>query len=218
MELKVNIADPKTGKTRKLDLKDDDCKPLLGKKIGDTIKGEVLNLAGYEFKVQGGSDYAGFPMRRDVEGANRKKALLSGGVGMKPGRRGLRLRKTIAGNTIYSKTAQVNLMVVKYGKDPLIEEKKEEPKEGEAPSEAKKEAHADKPKAEPKKEEKPVKETPAEKTEGEPKVNKSADTKEEVEPKSKAKPEKETREASKKEEKAIESKKPEAKVEPEKKE
>ncbi len=140
MEFKINIGDPKTGKTYKKELKDDDTKPLLGIKIGDTIKGEVLDLTGYEFAITGGSDAFGFPMRKDVEGNNRKKVLITGGVGMRPKRNGQRLRKTVAGNTINEKTAQINMSILKYGKAPLDEEKKEESSAEEKPVEEKKEA------------------------------------------------------------------------------
>lgn len=132
MEMNINISDPKTGKTYKRVLKDDDCKPLLGKKIGQTIKGELLSLEGYELRLAGGSDDCGFPMRHDVSGTARRKVLIAGGVGIRSKRRGLRRRKTVAGNTVSTKTAQINLLVVKKGKghiDPS-EEKSEKPEGG----------------------------------------------------------------------------------------
>ena len=107
----------------------------MGLKIGDNVKGEVLNLAGYEFQITGGSDFAGFPMRSDVPGILRKKVYAVSGIGLKKKEKGLKQRKTVAGNIIYDKTAQVNLKVVKEGKGPLGEDK---PKEEKAEEEAKK--------------------------------------------------------------------------------
>lgn len=147
-EFKIVIGDPKTGKSVQKEAKDDAAKAFLGLKIGDKINGEVLDLTGYEFEVTGGSDYAGFPMRRDVPGTLRKRILAVKGIGInnkkkyrkkkKKGLRtmkGMRQRKSMAGNTVYEKTAQINLKVLKHGKTPLFEEKKEE-KKGEKPAEA----------------------------------------------------------------------------------
>ena len=94
-------------------------------------KGEIFDLTGYEFEITGGSDNAGFPMRRDVAGIARKKIAIVKGVGLKkPKKRwGMKLKKTVSGNTINAKTAQVNLKVIKAGAVPLVAEQKEEKKE-----------------------------------------------------------------------------------------
>ena len=150
MEFKLNIGCPKTKKCYKKDLKEEDCKPLIGKKIGDILKGESVDLQGYEFKITGGSDSSGFPMRFDVDGYQRKRILIASGVGIKKKKRkGIRLRKTVAGNTIHADTAQINLKIIKYGKDPLDKAAESEVKVEEAP---KKEEKKEK-KPEPKKEE-----------------------------------------------------------------
>lgn len=122
-EFKVNIGNPKDGKTFKKEFSGTEANSLIGKKIGDVIKGDVLGHAGYEFEITGGSDYCGFPMRKDLLGSSRKRILITKGIGMRNKRKGLRLRKNVAGNTVYEQTAQINLKVVKAGKDPL------EPKE-----------------------------------------------------------------------------------------
>lgn len=120
MEIKVNIGDPKTGKTYKRAVAEDDAKLFFGKKLGDTLKGELLEAPGYEFTLAGGSDYCGFPMRADVEGTLRKKILAVGGVGIRTNDRdGRRIRKTVAGNTVDANTAQMNLRISKYGPAPL---------------------------------------------------------------------------------------------------
>lgn len=117
---KVCIGEQKGGKTHQKELSDDHAETLIGKKIGETVKGKDIGLDGYEFEITGGSDYCGFPMRKDVQGTNRKKVLITKGVGLRAGKRkGLRVRKNVAGNTVYEKTAQVNLKVTKAGKEPL---------------------------------------------------------------------------------------------------
>ena len=90
-------------------------------------KGEILELAGYELQITGGSNASGFPMRRDVDSSTKKWILIVQGVGLrKPERKGLRKRKTVAGNTVNATTAQINVAIVKEGKESLFEEPKAE--------------------------------------------------------------------------------------------
>ena len=117
-EFKFVINDNKSGKTYQKALEDD---TLIGKKLGEVVSGDFLGLEGYELEIRGGSDFAGFPLRKDIEGPVRRKALLGSGVGVKVDRAGIKLRKTVCGNTITAKTAQINLKVVKYGHKPLEE-------------------------------------------------------------------------------------------------
>ncbi len=126
-ETKFVINDSKTGKSYQKALEDS---TLVGKKIGETITGDFLDLEGYELQVTGGSDSAGFPMRKEIEGSGRKRSLFTGGVGVKVKRAGIRQRKTVCKNTISDKTVQVNLKVTKYGSKKLEElfPKKEEEK------------------------------------------------------------------------------------------
>jgi small subunit ribosomal protein S6e len=111
----------------------DHAQALLKKKIGDKISGDAIGFPGYEFEITGGSDYCGFPMRRDVRGTVRKRVLIVSGVGIRKNVRGRKIRKTVAANTVYSKTAQINLKILKQGEKPITEEKKE----GEAGEKAK---------------------------------------------------------------------------------
>ena len=55
---------------------------LDGMKIGDKVNGDLVEMPGYELVITGGSDNAGFPMRKDIQGSGRKRPLLSGGVGV----------------------------------------------------------------------------------------------------------------------------------------
>lgn len=114
-EFKVVISDPKTGLSVQREVKEPAAKPFLGLKIGDAVKGEVIDLQGYEFEITGGSDFCGFPMRRDVSGVGRKRILAYSGVGVKKGEKGMLQRKTVCGNTIHAKIVQINLKAVKIG-------------------------------------------------------------------------------------------------------
>jgi small subunit ribosomal protein S6e len=100
-----------------------------GKKIGDKIEGSVVGLDKFEIQITGGSDKQGFPMRKGVHGTIRKKLLLSGGVGYKPKRKGVKRRKSIRGETISEEIAQLNLKILKEGErkfDEILKEVKGE--------------------------------------------------------------------------------------------
>lgn len=114
-DFKVVISDPKTGLSVQREVKDPAAKAFLGLKIGDTIKGETIDLQGYEFEISGGSDFCGFPMRKDVLGVGRKKILSYSGTGVRKADKGMLQRKTVCGNTIHAKIVQVNLKAVKVG-------------------------------------------------------------------------------------------------------
>ena len=129
MPFKLDIADPKSGKTFHVET---DSEAFIGKKIGDSISGSLIKefpeLKDYEFAITGASDKDGFPALSIVEGIGRKRVLLKRGKGMRTKKpRGLRLRKLIRGNTIAEDIAQINLKVLKYGSTPLEEIFKQQP-------------------------------------------------------------------------------------------
>ncbi len=183
---KINIAE-KTGKTYRLELESEE---LLGKKLHDKIPGKdiLAGLEGYEFEIAGASDKAGFAAHEDAQGIGLKKILLTYGKAMKkrprregnkkisnPTPKGLRLRKTVRGNTISPDIIQINLKIVKQGSKKLSEifpdqnkakepEKKPEKSEEALPQPEQKEKKEE-PKQEPEKKPEEKKEEKAEQTE-----------------------------------------------------
>lgn len=122
----------KGGRCVQKELQDANTKPLLGKQIGDKIEGDKIGFDGYEFEITGGSDYCGFPMRKDLPGLARKKILTVQGIGVKKLANGIRQKKTVCGNTIHQKISQINLKILKEGKEPLAppaDAKKEAPEQ-----------------------------------------------------------------------------------------
>lgn len=117
---KLCISEPSSGKTFQKEVKDNLTKPFIGLNIGETIKGDNIDLAGYEFQITGGSDYCGFPMRKGILGL-RKKIAIYGGVGFKGDAKGIRRRKTVCGHKIHERISQVNLKVTKQGTKNLSE-------------------------------------------------------------------------------------------------
>jgi|TARA_B100002003_G_C14065977_1_gene512994 small subunit ribosomal protein S6e len=158
VNFKLCIGDPKTGKTYQTEAKDQSAQGFIGKNLGESVKGDLFELPGYEFIISGGSDFCGFPMRKGILGV-RKKINLLGGVGFKAKKteKGVKKRKTVCGHKITENIIQINLKVTKEGSKKLVDMfgKKEEGKE--APKEEKK--AEDKLKEE-KKEAKPKQEKP----------------------------------------------------------
>jgi small subunit ribosomal protein S6e len=113
------VIGTKEGKCLQKEVAEADAGAFLGKKVGDKIAGEVIGFTGYEFEITGGSDYAGFPMRKDIPGVGRKRILAVEGVGLKKIAKGIRVRKTVCGNTIHPKIAQINMRILKAGTTPL---------------------------------------------------------------------------------------------------
>ena len=170
-EFKLTLNDSKTGKSYKREVKDQNAAIFLGKKIADAIKGESIDLQGYEFIITGGSDNCGFPMRAGITGS-RKEIYAYKGTGIKKKRKGCMQRKTVCGMIINDNITQINLKITKFGKEALekpaegkAEEKKPEAKKEEAKAEENKEKPAEKEEEKKDaKEEKPAekKETPKE--------------------------------------------------------
>jgi len=120
----IVYSDPKTGKTNQVKIDEEKAKMLIGKKIGDTIDGTIIGAPGYKLLITGGTDNSGLPLRKDVEGVKKVKVLIKK-------KKGIRVRKTVRGNTISNDTVQVNTKIIEYGELPVEElfKKKEEKKE-----------------------------------------------------------------------------------------
>lgn len=126
VEFKAVIADTKNGKSFNTIVSGQHANRLLGMKIGDEFDGLFVSLPGYKLKITGGSDKDGFPMRGDLPGQQRKKVVLSGGVGFHPDTGGQRKRKQLRGNTISADIVQVNMSVTSYGPRSIEEQLKQE--------------------------------------------------------------------------------------------
>lgn len=132
MAFKINIGTP-SGQTFKLET---EAPGLIDKKLKEKVSGKTLSndFEGYEFEITGASDKSGFTALESVEGIGRKKVLLSYEKGMnkrpkyegkkkrsdyKP--KGLKLRKTVRGNTLSEEIIQVNLKLLREGNKKLTE-------------------------------------------------------------------------------------------------
>lgn len=106
------VSDPKSKTSKAASLEGTKAQALVGKSIGEEIDGKLLGLGNVRLKITGGTDKDGVPMRFDIQGAARKKAILSGGVGYRPDSDGERQRRIVRGRTISEETLQVNSVIV----------------------------------------------------------------------------------------------------------
>ena len=142
--MKMVIGDVKGGRSFSAELAKEKESQLIGKKVGEKLDGGLVGLAGYTLVITGGSDNAGFPMRKDVAGSRHVKAVLSGRPGLRGAAKGYRKAKLVTGNTIAPLTHQINCRIETYGAQSLEElgkvkakETKEKPAEKPAAAEAK---------------------------------------------------------------------------------
>ena len=119
------IISDKHGKTISLEMKDKEAQPLVGSRIGDLTDSSVLGIDGGKFRITGGSDKSGTPMRWDVHGGVKKYVLLSKGTGMRSKAEGIRRRKLIRGNVVTDEIYQLNCLLVEGNlPDSSVEDKK----------------------------------------------------------------------------------------------
>lgn len=106
------VSDPKTGKSKQVEVKGEDARKLIGLRIGDVFAGEIVGLPGKKLKITGGSDRSGFPMRPDLPGGALRRILASGPPGFRPREKGVRKRRTVRGNTVTEDIVQINAVIV----------------------------------------------------------------------------------------------------------
>jgi small subunit ribosomal protein S6e len=128
-KFKVIVSDPEAGTSKAVELEEARAAPLIGRRIGETIDGSIVDLPGHKAQIMGGSDKDGFPMRPSVHGGVRRRIVLSGGVGFNPEDEGMRRRKTIRGNVITDEIVQVNVKIVEKPKQAKESKKTKEKKE-----------------------------------------------------------------------------------------
>lgn len=120
--MKLIIAYPLTGAQKILDIDEteDEAKlrPFYEKRISHEVDGDVLgeDWKGYVFRVTGGADRQGFPMKQGVLTTGRVRLLMGGkSTGFHERRKGERLRKSVRGCIVGADLASIHLVIVKKG-------------------------------------------------------------------------------------------------------
>jgi small subunit ribosomal protein S6e len=111
-KFKVIVSDPEAGTSKVVELEEARAAPFIGRRIGETIDGTVVDLPAHKVQIRGGSDKDGVPMSGSVHGGVRRSVVLSGGAGFSPKRKGERRRKTVRGSTITDEIVQINMKIV----------------------------------------------------------------------------------------------------------
>ena len=78
------VSDPVSKTSKAATIEGAKAQALVGKSIGDEVDGKLLGIGNMKLKITGGTDKDGIPMRFDIQGGAKKRAMLSGGVGFKP--------------------------------------------------------------------------------------------------------------------------------------
>ena len=133
-KFKVIVSDPEAGTSKAVELEEARAAPLIGRRIGETIDGSMLDLPEHKAQITGGSDKDGFPMRPSMHGGVRRKVVLSAGVGFNPQNEGMRRRKTIRGNVITDEIVQINVKITEKPKQTKESKKTKEKKEEKPPA------------------------------------------------------------------------------------
>ncbi len=110
----MNIGDP-SGKTEHNKVSDAEAANLIGLAIGDVVDGDQIGHTGEKFRITGGSDRDGFPMRKDFPGTDRKRIYMTDGVGFQATHDGERQRKRVRANVIAEDIYQINMVRLKAG-------------------------------------------------------------------------------------------------------
>jgi len=117
--MKLNIAYPATGCQKVIEVDDErKLRALYDKRMSHEVEGEVLGdeFKGYIFRISGGNDKQGFPMKQGVLTSQRVRLLLSDGHSCYRIRRhGERKRKSVRGCIVSGDLSIINLVVVKKG-------------------------------------------------------------------------------------------------------
>lgn len=117
--MKINIAAPSTGMQKVIEIDDEKrLQQLYEKRIAQEISGSVLGdeYAGYIFRISGGNDKQGFPMRQGILTNTRVRVLCAKGQkGYRQRRAGERKRKSLRGCIVGHDIAVLNLVMTKMG-------------------------------------------------------------------------------------------------------
>jgi len=117
--MKLNISFPATGCQKTVEIDDETkLRYLYDKRISHEIEGDSIDDAykGYIFRISGGNDKQGFPMKQGVLRADRVKLLLGKGHScFRERRAGARKKKSVRGCIVGPDLAVVSLVIVSKG-------------------------------------------------------------------------------------------------------
>jgi small subunit ribosomal protein S6e len=121
--VQLNISAPTTGLQKVIEIEDEvKLINLYEKRMSQEVEGSVLGeeYNGYIFRISGGNDKQGFPMRQGILTNTRVRLLCQKGQKcFRERRAGERKRKSVRGCIVGSDIAVLNLVVTKIGDAPV---------------------------------------------------------------------------------------------------
>ena len=121
--MRITIAYPENGTQVCVDIDDPAAlAALYEKRLGQDIEGEKLGgqFKGYLFRIGGGFDKQGFPMKQGVITPRRLRLLLKAGTSCyRPRKDGERKRKTVRGCIISDEIAALHIVVLEKGEQEI---------------------------------------------------------------------------------------------------
>ncbi|OZJ04518.1 40S ribosomal protein S6-B [Bifiguratus adelaidae] len=119
----LNIANPATGLQKTIDIEDERrVRVFYDKRMSAEVPGDSVGdeFKGYVFRITGGNDKQGFPMKQGVLLPHRVRLLLSEGHSCyRPRRAGERKRKSVRGCIVGPDLAVLSLVIVKQGENDI---------------------------------------------------------------------------------------------------
>lgn len=121
--MKLNIAYPATGCQKVFDFEDEKkVRIFYDKRVSQEVDGSSLGdeWKGYVFRIGGGNDKQGFPMKQGVLTNQRVRLLLGKGHSCyRPRRTGERKRKSVRGCIVDGNLSVLSLVIVKKGEQDI---------------------------------------------------------------------------------------------------
>lgn len=117
--MKLNVANPATGQQKVFNIEDEKkYRIFYDKRMSQEVPGDSIGdeFKGYIFRITGGNDKQGFPMKQGVLVPHRVRLLLSKGHSCyRPRRDGERRRKSVRGCIVGPDLSVLALKIVKQG-------------------------------------------------------------------------------------------------------
>ncbi|KAI9777317.1 MAG: 40S ribosomal protein S6 [Geoglossum umbratile] len=117
--MKLNISYPANGSQKLIEIEEErKLRVFMERRMGQEVPGDTVGdeFKGYVFRITGGNDKQGFPMKQGVMHPTRVRLLLSDGHSCyRPRRTGERKRKSVRGCIVGMDLAVLSLAIVKQG-------------------------------------------------------------------------------------------------------
>ncbi|KAI9677842.1 MAG: 40S ribosomal protein S6 [Trizodia sp. TS-e1964] len=117
--MKLNISYPANGSQKLIEIEDErKLRVFMERRMGHEVPGDSVGdeFKGYVFRITGGNDKQGFPMKQGIMHPTRVRLLLSDGHSCyRPRRTGERKRKSVRGCIVAMDLSVLALSIVKQG-------------------------------------------------------------------------------------------------------